>query len=157
MCGKRGNKRCAKLQHIFPCEKHEGRYYSRYHSCVSCTAAAAREEKAAKQHAKAKAEVDENNDHGIAYHAKKCPKTRKLKHRKEGQSTEKNGDEQQPQRWEGRGKRKRKGKENVGGDEASHREGGDVHKEAGLVLTVVQKDKSKMRAKLAGGKSRRGS
>lgn len=46
MCGKKGNKRCVKLRHIIPCEKHEGRYYSRYYSCVSCSAAAAREEKA---------------------------------------------------------------------------------------------------------------
>lgn len=47
MCGKKGNKRCVKLRHIIPCEKHEGRYYSRYYPCVSCSAAAAREEKKA--------------------------------------------------------------------------------------------------------------
>lgn len=49
VCGKKGNKRCAKLKHIIECGKHEGRYYSRYHGCVACSAAATREEKAAKE------------------------------------------------------------------------------------------------------------
>lgn len=139
MCGKRGNKRCAKLGHIIPCDTHEGRYYSRYYECVSCVAAAAREDKAAKQqHAKALAE--ETIDHDACHPNKKSTTAKKLKHlkkiqSKEMQSTEKNGKQQQ--RWEGRGKRKRKAKNSSAeGGGASHNKDGEAPKKAIPMVTI---------------------
>lgn len=131
MCGKKGNRRCAKLRHIIPCEKHEGRYYSRYHGCVSCSAAAAREEKAlakvvlqpAANKAVVHASSDECRDaekdgraeepsvkigHNDKYSKgqqgkKEYPKRKKAKKNK----TDNKKQVPHEQRWEGRGRRRR--------------------------------------------------
>lgn len=169
VCGKKGNKRCAKLRHIIPCEKHEGRYYSRYHGCVSCSAAAAREEKAlAKlvlQPAANKAVVDASSDECRGVEDDRAEKQnvkichndkRKGQGKKECQKRKKkkNKDEKKQvireQRWEGRGRRRRKVRESSTAchhHHNNHEHDGLAKEKGGLVAVAVAHEKGKMPAR----------